>query len=47
MSHSQILVHRWGTQNKDYSAVSQLDITRVKFLLWRRLQELWLLQLCF
>ena len=26
-----------GTQNKNFSAVSQMDFTRVKFPLWRRL----------
>ena len=33
MARSQILVHRWGTQNKDYSAVSQLDIVDVTVML--------------
>ena len=29
MARTQILVHRWGPQNKDIGAVSQRDLTRV------------------
>ena len=28
MVHSQILVHSWGVQNKDFGAVSQTDLKR-------------------
>jgi len=29
MAGTQILVHRWRAQNKDFGAVSQRDLTRV------------------
>ena len=29
---TQILVHKLGTQNKDFGAVSQTDLTRSEFL---------------
>ena len=37
MACSQILVHRGVGENKDFSAVSETDLTRVEFRLWRRL----------
>ena len=37
MARSQILVHRGGGKNKDFKAVSQTDLTRVEFRLWRKL----------
>ena len=43
MARSQILVHRGGggggggRKNKDFKAVSQTDLTRVEFRLWRKL----------
>ena len=30
-----------GAQNKDFGAVSETDLTRVKFRLWRRLYQMW------
>ena len=30
-----------GAQNKDFDAVSETDLTRVKFRLWRRLYQMW------
>ena len=30
-----------GSQNKDFGAVSETDLTRVKFCLWRRLYQMW------
>ena len=30
-----------GAQNKDFGAVSETDVTRVKFRLWRRLYQMW------
>ena len=29
IASTQILVHRWGGQNEDFGAVSQMDLTRV------------------
>ena len=40
MARTQILVHRWGPQNKDFGAVLQTDLTRVKFRLCSRLRSL-------
>ena len=37
MARSQILVHRGGGGKKDFKAVSQTDLTRVEFRLWRKL----------
>ena len=37
MARTQIRVHQGGEGNKDFSAVSQTDLTRVYFRLWRRL----------
>ena len=39
MARSQILVHRGGGggKTKDFKAVSQRDLTRVEFRLWRKL----------
>ena len=40
MARSQILVHRGGGgggEKKDFKAVSQTDLTRVEFRLWRKL----------
>ena len=40
MARTQILVHRWGAQNKDFGADLQTDLTSVKFRLLRRLLTL-------
>ena len=41
MACSQILLHRWaGAQSKNFGAVSQMDLTRVKIRLWRRLYQM-------
>ena len=36
MERTQILVKSWGAQNKDFGAISQLDLTKVLFFLWHR-----------
>ena len=37
MERTQILVHRWEAQNKDFGAVLKNDLTIIQFRLWRRL----------